>query len=78
MKKVTLIDTVADRDIIPSSAMEDIREMWVDREFGNDHYYARIYLDDLDDPDECEGYENLYEWLRSLNLDTDILIRFWW
>lgn len=70
MKKYYVIDTVYDRDIIPDDVYKEIRQLWVDYEFGNDWYYWEY--------NEYCRYEKIKEYVKSLNLEHNVLIHFWW
>lgn len=56
----------------PAEVETEVRRLWQDQEYGNDHYYFR-----WNDEDNAEDYPVIAEYLRSRNV-TDCLIHWWW
>lgn len=70
-KPVTVIE--ATWTDIPHEVYDEIQKMWEDRNYGNDHYYHKWYKHS----DE-ENYPAVANFIKSENLEGDILIHYWW
>lgn len=59
----------------PEELMDEVRQMWVDMEFGNDHYY---YEWDCDEDEE--QYPKIASYLKELDdvAYRTCLIHWWW
>lgn len=57
----------------PVEVQDEVRELWRDREYGNDHYYAKWDSDG----ELCDRYPIIAEYLKSKGV-TNCLIHWWW
>lgn len=59
----------------PVDVAEEIGEMWVDREFGNDDYYAT-----WDFNQDAESYPLTAQYLKDNGItdEDSVLIHYWW
>lgn len=74
LKAVYYLD--AQTNSLSEDVMKDVKQLWRDFEFGNDHYYAvweGKYWD------FCEDYPHLHAYLLNNVPDGyEALVRYWW
>lgn len=73
---------------MPEEVVNEVRELWRDRELGNDYYYYTWSEDDFHDAESEEDDEDfssdwstypvLAKWLRDNGVEAGCLIHFWW
>lgn len=56
----------------PVEVAEEVKKLWRDNEFGNDHYYASWNSEEM-----SEDYPIITEFLKSQGV-TKCLIHYWW
>ena len=76
ISKVTLIE--AQWSDMPVEVEEDVKRIWQSWEFGNDHYYFSITLEELET--EYPEYDKLIVWLNEKGVEKqeNLLIHWWW
>lgn len=64
---------------MPEEVVDAVRDMWSNREFGNDYYYVELGEEDFHDADSDDeyGYPVIAKYLRDNGI-TECLIHYWW
>lgn len=57
----------------PVEVQDEVRELWTQNGFGNDHYYAKW----VDDGEHEDAYPIISEYLKSRGI-KECLIHWWW
>ena len=82
VKQMTVLDVQWSN--IPEDVYEEVKRFWIDRELGNDFYYAHWGADDFYTTDDPKGefkeeykYPQIAAYLRSRGIE-ECLIHYWW
>lgn len=70
--KVAVLDFQILWNDIPVKVRKDIEKLWSDYEYGNDVFYSKF------DKYTEEDYPHLAKYVKSLNIEGEILLHYWW
>ena len=60
----------------PDDVIDEIKKIWIDNNFGNDHFYYKWYEDS--DGAEDSAYPVIAAYLKEHNVTGPVLIHWWW
>lgn len=76
MLKPYLVLDSGDRDV-PAPVLNEMRDMWAEKELGNDDYYVPVTVAELEEEDEYPVIQT-YLITQGVSRDQVVLIHFWW
>jgi hypothetical protein len=77
-QKVTVVDFQRRKSEIPDVVYNAVRDLWRERELGNDTHY--VYVDAYYGVDELSVHERIiYDWMLDNDLvPEETLLHWWW
>jgi hypothetical protein len=76
IREVTVVEaTLTD---MPENIVDEVRQLWINCEFGNDHYYFRWEtIAEIGEYGAETNYPNLYKYMVDNKIEK-CLIHYWW